>query len=44
MEIPVRKILMGMDTARAANKDAMSNPQALDYFVKFRNDQNAYKL
>ncbi len=44
MEIPVRKILMGMDTAKAANKDAMSNPQALDYFVKFRNDQNAYKL
>jgi acetoacetyl-CoA synthetase len=44
MEIPVRKILMGMDTAKAANKDAMSNPRALDYFVKFRNDQNAYKL
>jgi acetoacetyl-CoA synthetase len=44
MEIPVRKILMGIDTAKAANKDAMSNPQALDYFIKFRNDQNAYKL
>lgn len=35
MEVPIRKILLGMDTHRAANPDAMRNPQALDFFVEF---------
>jgi acetoacetyl-CoA synthetase len=44
MEVPLRKILMGVPVAKAANKDAMSNPQSLDWFVKFRDTQQVYKL
>jgi acetoacetyl-CoA synthetase len=44
MEVPLRKILMGVPVAKAANKDAMSNPQSLDWFVSFRDTQQAYKL
>jgi acetoacetyl-CoA synthetase len=44
MEIPVRKILMGIAVAKAANKDAMSNPTALDYFIGFRDRQQVYSL
>lgn len=35
MEVPVRKILMGLPVEKVANKDAMADPGALDYFVKF---------
>jgi len=38
MEVPVRKILMGKDATKAANKDAMSNPGSLNYFIQFRED------
>lgn len=44
MEVPVRKILIGLPVEKVANKDAMSNPAALDYFVAFRNTQEAYSL
>ena len=33
MEVPVRKILMGVSPAEAASRDAMANPDALDYFI-----------
>jgi acetoacetyl-CoA synthetase len=36
MEIPVRRILMGVPAERAASRDAMANPTALDPFVEFR--------
>ncbi|MDX2045332.1 MAG: acetoacetate--CoA ligase [Chitinophagaceae bacterium] len=36
MEAPVKKILMGMDASKAASKDTMKNPQALDYFARFK--------
>jgi acetoacetyl-CoA synthetase len=36
MEVPVRKILMGRDPEKSANRDAMSNPGSLDYFIQFR--------
>jgi acetoacetyl-CoA synthetase len=35
MEIPVRRILMGTPPERAASRDAMANPQALDFFVHY---------
>lgn len=35
METPVKKLLMGFPPERAANRDAMSNPGSLDYFVAF---------
>ena len=33
MEVPIRKILLGQDPAKAANRGAMRNPQTIDYFV-----------
>ncbi len=35
MEIPVRKILLGMDAAETANRGAMRNPETLDFFIDF---------
>ncbi|WP_232661974.1 acetoacetate--CoA ligase [Pseudonocardia sp. TRM90224] len=35
MEVPVRKILMGWPAEKAASRDAMSNPESIDYFVAF---------
>lgn len=35
MEIPVRKILMGYPTEKAASRDAMMNPAAIDWFERF---------
>lgn len=34
LEVPVKRILMGMDPRLAARRDAIANPQALDYFVE----------
>jgi acetoacetyl-CoA synthetase len=35
MEVPVRKILMGLPVDEAARRDAMRNPESLDWFVNF---------
>lgn len=35
MEVPVRKILLGIDIEKAANPGAMRNPEALDFFIEF---------
>ncbi|MCB0636542.1 MAG: acetoacetate--CoA ligase [Lewinella sp.] len=35
MEVPVKKILLGMDISRSLNQDALRNPEALDYFLDF---------
>ena len=35
LEIPVKKILMGTDPERAASRDSLANPAALDWFVEF---------
>ena len=35
MEAPVKKILLGMNTSKAANKGAMRNPVALEFFREF---------
>ena len=34
LEIPVKKILMGGDPDRAASRESLANPAALDYFVE----------
>jgi acetoacetyl-CoA synthetase len=34
LEVPVKKILLGGDPARAASRDSLANPQALDWFVE----------
>ncbi|HZW22941.1 acetoacetate--CoA ligase [Noviherbaspirillum sp.] len=35
MELPVKKLLLGMKVDEVANPDAMSNPGSLDFFVDF---------
>jgi len=44
LEVPVRKILMGIDVAKAASRDAMMNPAALDYFIAFAREQRDYRV
>lgn len=33
MEVPVKKILLGMDAGKSMNKDAMRNPEAMVFFM-----------
>jgi acetoacetyl-CoA synthetase len=44
MEVPVRKILMGVAAEKAANRDAVANPHALDYFAEYARTQKDYSL
>src|SRR5690606_18773762 len=44
MEVPVRRILSGYPLHKAANRDAMSNPAALDWYIEYAADQQDYKL
>ncbi|MCA6073319.1 acetoacetate--CoA ligase [Fulvivirga sedimenti] len=39
-EAPVKKILMGKDPAKAIKKDALRNPQVLEYFIELANKIN----
>jgi len=34
LEVPVKRILMGEAPERAASRDSLANPAALDYFVE----------
>jgi acetoacetyl-CoA synthetase len=40
MEVPVKKILLGHPVEKSANRDAMSNPGSLDWFVAFARDRS----
>jgi acetoacetyl-CoA synthetase len=44
MEVPVRRILAGYPLAKAANRDAMSNPQSLDWFIEYQKTQKDYVM
>lgn len=44
MEVPVRRILMGIPPEQAANKNAMANPDSLAFFVIYARKQNDYSL
>jgi acetoacetyl-CoA synthetase len=35
LEVPVKKLLMGMDPDRVASRDALANPAAFDWFVEY---------
>jgi acetoacetyl-CoA synthetase len=41
LEVPVKRILMGQDPARAASRESLANPAALDWFVDFAAGQRA---
>jgi acetoacetyl-CoA synthetase len=42
MEVPVRRILMGMAPDKAANRSAMANARALDFFIEYAAQQTDY--
>lgn len=44
MEVPVRRILMGVPVEKAANRAAMANVQALDFFIQYFRNQTDYRL
>jgi acetoacetyl-CoA synthetase len=44
MEVPVRKILLGAPAEQAANRNAMANPDSLDFFVNYAKTQKDYSL
>jgi acetoacetyl-CoA synthetase len=35
LELPVKRILMGIDPEKAASRDSLQNPAALDFFVSW---------
>jgi acetoacetyl-CoA synthetase len=43
MEVPVRKILLGIPPDEAANRNAMANPQSLDAFAAYARMQHDYR-
>ena len=42
MEIPVRNILMGQPVDKVASRDAMADPSALDFFIRFARERRDY--
>jgi len=44
MEVPVRRILMGVPAAQAAHRDVMANPDSLQHFVDYARTQRDYSL
>ncbi len=42
MEVPVRRILMGVAVEKAANRAAMANVSSLDFFVHYAQSQTDY--
>ena len=43
-EVPVRRILLGMEPQKAANVSAMADPRALDFFIDYVAAQRDYRL
>ena len=41
MEVPVKKILLGQSANTSANRDAMGNPESIDWFVEFARGRNS---
>ncbi|GAC1392366.1 MAG: acetoacetate--CoA ligase [Ktedonobacteraceae bacterium] len=43
LEVPVKKLFLGMPVEKAISVDAMANPQAIQYFVDFAKEKNFLK-
>ncbi len=43
LEVPVKKILMGISTEKAVNIDSMGNPDSMEYFVELSKKMGAPK-
>ena len=44
MEVPVRRILMGVPVEKAANRAAMANVEALDFFIDYTAKQTDFLI
>jgi acetoacetyl-CoA synthetase len=44
LEVPVRRLLMGVPLDQAANMSAMADPAALDAFIDYARTQGDYEL
>ncbi len=44
MEVPVRKILLGVALEKAVNRSVMANEKALDFFIEYAQNQQDYQL
>ena len=44
LEVPVRRILSGVPEERAANRAAMADPTALDFFIDYARTQRDYSF
>ena len=44
LEVPVRKILLGVPPDEAANRNAMANPGSLDFFAGYATKQQDYPI
>jgi acetoacetyl-CoA synthetase len=44
MEVPVRRILMGVAADKAANRAAMADSRSLDWFIDYADAQRDYRL
>ena len=44
LEVPVRRLLMGVPLEKAANTSAMADPSALDAFIDYARTQHDYKM
>ena len=44
MEVPVRKLLLGVPPEKAANVNAMANPDSLEEFASYARTQQDYSL
>ena len=44
MEVPVRRILMGVPPEKAANRSGVSDPDTLDFFIAYAQRQQDYRL
>ena len=44
MEVPVRKLLLGVPPEEAANVNAMANPGSLDEFAAYARSQQDFSL
>jgi acetoacetyl-CoA synthetase len=42
LEVPVRRILMGVPADKAANRAALANPASLDFFIAYAKSQTDY--
>jgi acetoacetyl-CoA synthetase len=42
LEVPVRRILMGVPADKAANRAALANPVSLDFFIAYAKSQTDY--